>query len=84
MNLLSSIEADDPTIDTLLKTDRRLAILCGHCGRFRYMKSSRFAANQKVSSLSEALACASCGSKDVRAVPVSRNPDSGYWPAERS
>ncbi|GAB2184978.1 hypothetical protein LAB1_22870 [Roseibium sp. LAB1] len=84
MTLLSSIETDDPTVDTLYKTDRRLAILCNHCGRFRYMNFARFTGDQKVSALSETLTCATCGSPDVEAVAVSRNPDNGYWPAEHS
>jgi transcription elongation factor Elf1 len=84
MNLHTSIDAEDPTVDTLYKTDRRLAIFCRHCGRFRYMNFARFTADQKVSSLSETLSCASCGSQDVEAVAVSRDPDNGYWPAEHS
>ena len=84
MALLAPAENDDPTVQVLCETDRRLAILCGHCGRFRYMSVSRFAANQKVSALGETLKCSACGSKDVSAVAVSRNPENGYWPAERS
>lgn len=84
MSLLPFIEADDPTIEVLCDTDRRLGILCGHCGRFRYMSAARFAGDQKVSALSETLKCSACGSKDVSAVAVSRNPENGYWPAERS
>jgi len=48
------------------------------------MSAARFAGDQKISSLSETLKCSACGSKDVSAVAVSRNPDNGYWPAERS
>ncbi|ERP98811.1 hypothetical protein Q669_00715 [Labrenzia sp. C1B10] len=48
------------------------------------MNFSRFTGDQKVSSLSETLTCASCGSRDVEAIAVSRNPDNGYWPAEHS
>jgi transcription elongation factor Elf1 len=84
MTLLAYIESDDPTVKLVSESDRRLAILCSHCGRFRYMNSSRFAGNQRVSDLSETLTCAACGSRDVKAVAVSRDPDNGYWPAERS
>ncbi len=84
MSLLSSAEADDPTVETLSKTDRRLAILCRYCGRFRYMNSSKFSGHQKISELSETLTCGTCGSTDVSAVAVSRNPENGYWPAEHS
>ncbi|WP_269583011.1 hypothetical protein [Roseibium sp. Sym1] len=84
MNLLAPFHEDDPTIEVLGKTDRRLGIQCHHCGRFRYMSAGRFSGDQKISALSETLKCAACGSKDVSAVAVSRNTDNGYWPAESS
>lgn len=84
MNLLTPIASDDPTVDNLYETDRRLGIKCNYCGRFRYMKSSRFDGSQKVSALSETLTCSTCGSEDVRAVAVSRDPVNGFWPAEHS
>ncbi|GAB4516481.1 MAG: hypothetical protein Tsb0019_15900 [Roseibium sp.] len=84
MALLDCIDSDDPTIKVVSETDRRLAILCHDCGRFRYMNSARFEAHQKISDLGEQLKCSACGSRDVDAVAVSRNPDNGYWPAERS
>ena len=84
MSFASTAANEDPTIEALGKSDRRLAILCGNCGRFRYMNGSRFSQDQKVSALSASLWCRSCGSKDATAVAVSRNPDNGYWPAERS
>ena len=84
MPFLNSIQSDDPTVAALSKSDRRLAILCGYCGRFRYMNCSKFSSDQKVSALSQELRCGTCGSDDVKAVAVSRNPDNGYWPAERS
>lgn len=84
MTLLAYIEPDDPTVNLVGETDRRLAILCNHCGRFRYLNSSRFSGDRRVSDLSKALTCAACSSRDVRAVAISRDPDSGYWPAERS
>ncbi|WP_299472028.1 hypothetical protein [uncultured Roseibium sp.] len=84
MSLTSTVQADDPTIEALGKSDRRLGILCAHCGRFRYMNGSRFSQDQKVSTLSGLLSCNSCGSKDVAAIAVSRNPENGYWPAEHS
>ena len=84
MSFASAAHIDDPTIEALFKSDRRLGIVCGHCGRFRYMNGSRFSQDQKVSALSETLVCSSCRSKDVKAIAVSRNPDNGYWPAESS
>ncbi|MES0879543.1 hypothetical protein [Roseibium sp. SCP14] len=84
MALLKSLPTDDPTVDALSKSDRRLAILCGYCGRFRYMNCAKFSQDQKVSDLSQSLRCGTCGSEDVTAVAVSRNPENGYWPAERS
>lgn len=84
MNIVSPIASDDPTIDDLFETDRRLGIQCNYCGRFRYMNSARFEGEQKVSALGETLTCSTCGSTDVRAVAVSRNPDNGFWPAEHS
>jgi len=48
------------------------------------MSPARFSGDQKISELSESLKCSACGSKDVKAVAVSRNPDNGYWPAEHS
>ncbi|MBG6206468.1 transcription elongation factor Elf1 [Labrenzia sp. EL_126] len=84
MTIASPAPSDDPTIEALGKSDRRLAILCGHCGRFRYMNGARFSQNQKVSALSETLSCGLCGSEDVTAIAVSRHPENGYWPAERS
>ncbi|WP_299812079.1 hypothetical protein [uncultured Roseibium sp.] len=84
MTLLTSIEADDPTVEDLSKSGRRLAIHCDCCGRFRYMNALRFSGDKKVSALSKTLTCGTCGSSDVRAVAVSRNPGNGYWPAEFS
>jgi hypothetical protein len=84
MALLDSIGSDDPTVEVVCETDRRLAILCHDCGRFRYMNSSRFDAQQKVSDLAGLLKCSACGSRKVEAVAVSRSPVNGYWPAERS
>ncbi len=84
MSLPSSIEDDDPTVSDLFVTDRRLGILCAACGRFRYLNSSRFEGDRKVSALGANLTCSTCGSKDVKAVVVSRSPENGYWPAEHS
>ncbi|GAA0783819.1 hypothetical protein E1180_09735 [Roseibium denhamense] len=75
---------DNPTIEELAQSGRRLAILCDSCGRFRYMNLARFAADQRISTLAETLKCASCRSEDVRALAISRDPDTGFWPAERS
>ncbi|MEP2707264.1 MAG: hypothetical protein ABJQ71_21615 [Roseibium sp.] len=84
MTFSPPFDADDPTVEELEQSGRRLAIVCGACSRFRYMKTHRFDASQKLSKIAEKLICASCSSKDVRAVPVSRDPDTGFWPAERS
>ncbi len=84
MPLIAPAQTDDPTVEALVQSDRRLAIICKSCGRFRYMNSARFEGHKKVSSLSETLTCGTCGSEDVNAIAVSRNPESGYWPAERS
>ncbi|WP_421982291.1 hypothetical protein [Roseibium sp.] len=84
MSLASAAPTDDPTIEALGKSDRRLGIICHNCGRFRYMNGSRFSQEQKVSALSETLVCSSCRSRDVKAIAVSRNPENGYWPAESS
>ena len=75
---------DDLTIADLFASDRRLAIICNHCGRFRYMRFNRYADTQKVAAIAQTLRCARCGSQDVDTVPVDRNPKNGYWPAERS
>ncbi len=48
------------------------------------MNSARFAGDKKVSAVSETLTCGTCGSRDVKALAVSRNPENGYWPAEHS
>ncbi|MEP3049596.1 MAG: hypothetical protein ABJL55_17230 [Roseibium sp.] len=84
MTFSSSFDTDDPTVESLEQSERRLAIICDACNRFRYMKTHRFDADQKLSKIAEKLTCASCSSTDVRAVPVSRDPESGFWPAERS
>ncbi|WP_298958206.1 hypothetical protein [uncultured Roseibium sp.] len=84
MALRATVDADDPTIDTLAQSDKRLGIRCDYCGRFRYLKISKFSGSQKVSDLSSGLTCAKCGAAEVNAVVVSRDPESGYWPAESS
>lgn len=74
----------DLTIAELTSTGRRLGIRCDSCGRFRYMNAARFDPDRKVSDLSKDLSCSQCGSRDVRAVAVSRDPKTGFWPAEHS
>lgn len=79
-----STPEDDPTLEELADNGRRLGIVCEDCGRFRYMKTTRFASQRTVSSLSGELTCSQCTSENVRAVPVSRDPQTGFWPAEHS
>jgi len=74
----------NPAIQTLADRDQRLGIVCDHCTRFRYLNAGRYAAGTRLSAISAALTCARCGSKEVKAVAVSRDPNNGYWPAERS
>ncbi|MBO6508462.1 MAG: hypothetical protein JJ979_08290 [Roseibium sp.] len=84
MTVLNAKNADDPTLDALSKSGRRLAIQCASCGRFRYLNAARFDSGKTVSAVSKELRCGTCGSTDVDAVAVSRDPSNGYWPAEHS
>lgn len=72
------------TIGELRQADMRLAIDCHHCHRFRYLKDNRFAETENVSEIAKKLKCARCGSPEVETIAVSRDPQTGYWPAERS
>ncbi|WP_420411200.1 hypothetical protein [Roseibium sp.] len=84
MTAQASDAEQDLTIGTLEESDRRLGIICGHCSRFRYLKSARYAADLTLSALGASLTCSRCGSDDVQAIAISRDPENGYWPAERS
>ncbi len=72
------------TIEELRAKGMRLGVVCGHCHRFRYLNDSRFAETETLAGIAEKLTCNRCRSTEVEAVAVSRDPKSGYWPAERS
>ncbi|MEJ8476457.1 hypothetical protein [Roseibium algae] len=74
----------DITIDDMRQQEKRLGLKCSHCHRFRYMSDARFDPDVHVSKIAENLKCARCGSTEVKTFPVSRDPASGYWPAEGS
>lgn len=84
MTLFPPSPTEDPTIEALLDSNRRLGIVCSHCSRFRYMKAARYALDQKLSEVSASLTCSRCGSDEVNAVAVGRDAETGFWPAERS
>jgi hypothetical protein len=80
----NSKDTDIATIGALRTSGRRLALLCGHCHRFRYMNDTRFAESARLDELAGSMTCARCGSEDVELQAVSRDPETGFWPAERS
>lgn len=85
MTFPPSTKPDDSlTISELRKAGKRLGLLCRHCHRFRYLNDSRFADAEAVAKIAKKLTCARCGSTEVETFAVSRDPKTGYWPAERS
>jgi predicted adenine nucleotide alpha hydrolase (AANH) superfamily ATPase len=84
MTVQSPDQDQDISLKTLEENGQRLGIICAHCSRFRYLKSARYAASLTLAALSASLTCSRCGSEDVKAIAVSRDPDNGFWPAEHS
>ena len=72
------------TVGSLREKGMRLGINCRHCHRFRYLNDSRFAETAGVADIAKNLKCARCGSTDVETLAISRDPATGFWPAERS
>ena len=80
-------ETDDPariTLKELRETGGRLGLNCRHCNRFRYLNAGRFDDTETLASLSDKLTCARCRSGDVEVLAVQKDPETGFWPAERS
>ncbi|MBD1545991.1 hypothetical protein [Roseibium aggregatum] len=82
--MISSSGDETLTIEKLRAEGMRLGLVCGHCHRFRYLNDSRFADTETLGDIAKKLTCNRCRSTDVEAVAVSRDPKTGYWPAERS
>lgn len=80
----SSSDDETLTIENLRAEGLRLGVVCSHCHRFRYLNDSRFANTETLGDIAKKLTCNRCRSTDVEAVAISRDPKSGYWPAERS
>jgi hypothetical protein len=76
-------EHDSLTVATIEARGLRLAMVCPDCGRFKYLRLHRYAADDTVGGISKKFICARCLSPAATAVLVERNTANGFWPAEQ-
>ncbi len=72
---------NDETIGEVNERGARLALLCNHCGRLRYIRND-FPETSTIKAVASTLKCHRCGTTDVNLKALVRDPQSGFWPAE--
>ncbi|MBA5778315.1 hypothetical protein H2509_14390 [Stappia sp. F7233] len=71
----------EETAKDIRERGARLAVLCRDCGRLRYLGRG-VGDNETPAMLQQRLSCHRCGSREVEIRILSRDPVTGFWPAE--